>query len=176
MSDANQLHEKLRQRLETRDFAPGEPGNTGLAGSAALGIFRAQCMSRHLDRIARALQKAGKGYYTIGSSGHENMAAVAEAQRDDDMAFLHYRDAAFQLRRAMRIPGSTPLRDMLLSFACSSQDPISGGRHKVLGSRELAYTTTDLHDCKPPAKGRWCGVLHRYGKEWEPRSASTRPR
>jgi 2-oxoisovalerate dehydrogenase E1 component len=137
MSDANQLHEKLRQRLETRDFAPGEPGNTGLAGSAALGIFRAQCMSRHLDRIARALQKAGKGYYTIGSSGHENMAAVAEAQRDDDMAFLHYRDAAFQLRRAMRIPGSTPLRDMLLSFACSSQDPISGGRHKVLGSREL---------------------------------------
>jgi 2-oxoisovalerate dehydrogenase E1 component len=29
------------------------------------------------------------------------------------------------------------MRDMLLSFACSSDDPTSGGRHKVLGSRLL---------------------------------------
>ena len=33
--------------------------------------------------------------------------------------------------------GQTPAWDMLLSFASSSEDPISGGRHKVLGSRAL---------------------------------------
>src|SRR3546814_7334359 len=31
-----------------------------------------------------------------------------------------------------------PNWDMLLSFAASSEDPISGGRHKVIGSRPLA--------------------------------------
>ena len=53
------------------------------------------------------------------------------------MAFLHYRDAAFQIARAGQVPGQTPTWDLLLSFAASSEDPISGGRHKVLGSRRL---------------------------------------
>jgi len=53
------------------------------------------------------------------------------------MAFLHYRDAAFQIARAGQVPGQTPAWDMLLSFASSSEDPISGGRHKVLGSKAL---------------------------------------
>ncbi len=83
------------------------------------------------------MQRAGQGFYTIGSSGHEGMAAVAAALRPTDMAFLHYRDAAFQIARAWQVPGQEPARDMLLSFAASSEDPISGGRHKVLGSRAL---------------------------------------
>ncbi len=83
------------------------------------------------------MQKAGTGFYTIGSSGHEGMAAVAEALRPDDIAFLHYRDAAFQIARAEQVPGQQIAWDMLLSFACSSEDPTSGGRHKVLGSRAL---------------------------------------
>lgn len=83
------------------------------------------------------MQKAGQGYYTIGSSGHEGMAAVAHALRPTDMAFLHYRDAAFQIARAAQVPGETIAFDMLLSFAASSEDPISGGRHKVLGSKAL---------------------------------------
>ncbi len=83
------------------------------------------------------MQAAGQGYYTIGSSGHEGMAAVAAALRPTDMAFLHYRDAAFQIQRAEQVPGQSIAWDMLLSFACSSDDPISGGRHKVLGSKAL---------------------------------------
>jgi 2-oxoisovalerate dehydrogenase E1 component len=53
------------------------------------------------------------------------------------MAFLHYRDAAFQIARAAQLPGQSIVWDMLLSFTASSEDPISGGRHKVLGSRAL---------------------------------------
>ncbi len=53
------------------------------------------------------------------------------------MAFLHYRDAAFQIERARQVPGQSITWDILLSFACSSDDPISGGRHKVLGSKAL---------------------------------------
>jgi 2-oxoisovalerate dehydrogenase E1 component len=86
--------------------------------------------------LFRAHHRLGPGLYTIGS-GHEGMAAVAAALRPTDMAFLHYRDAAFQIARAEQVPGQTIARDMLLSFASSAEDPISGGRHKVLGSRAL---------------------------------------
>ena len=66
------------------------------------------------------------------------MAAVASALRPTDMAFLHYRDGAFQCMRSAQVAGTTPIRDILLSFATSTEDPMSGGRHKVLGSKALA--------------------------------------
>jgi 2-oxoisovalerate dehydrogenase E1 component len=95
------------------------------------GIFDSQIMSRHLDLWAR--RSKGKTFYSIGSSGHEGTAAIAAASRESDMAFLHYRDAAFLIQRKKQIGGLTPLYDMALSFAAAGDDPISGGRHKVLG-------------------------------------------
>jgi 2-oxoisovalerate dehydrogenase E1 component len=83
------------------------------------------------------MQAMGQGYYTIGSSGHEGMAAVAAALRPTDMAFLHYRDGAFQTLRSDQVPGTDAALDMLLSFATAKDDPLSGGRHKVLGSKAL---------------------------------------
>ncbi len=137
MDRADIVHENFLRRVAAHDFPAGRPPAGPLAATDAVAIFRSACLTRALDRTSRAMQKAGQGFYTIGSSGHEGMAAVAAALRPDDMAFLHYRDAAFQLQRATQVPGQTPLWDMLLSFAASSDDPISGGRHKVLGSRAL---------------------------------------
>lgn len=137
MDRAEIVHENLRRRLVARDFPSGRAPQGPLAPTEARAIFHAACLTRALDRQSRAMQRAGQGFYTIGSSGHEGMAAVAAALRPSDMAFLHYRDAAFQLARAGQVPGQTPLWDMLLSFASSAEDPISGGRHKVLGSKAL---------------------------------------
>ncbi|OAN92977.1 dehydrogenase E1 component subunit alpha/beta [Sulfitobacter geojensis] len=137
MDRAQIVHENFLSRVANVDLPLGKPPVTGLSGPAAVALFRSQCLSRALDRTSRAMQKTGQGFYTIGSSGHEGMAAVAAALRPTDMAFLHYRDAAFQLARADQVPGQSALWDMLLSFACSSEDPISGGRHKVLGSKAL---------------------------------------
>lgn len=131
------VHDNFLRRIPARDFPAGKAPTPGLSPEAAVAIYRAQVESRALDLQARAMQKAGQGFYTIGSSGHEGMAAVAAALRVEDMAFLHYRDAAFQIARAGQVPGQTPVWDMLLSFASSSEDPISGGRHKVLGSKAL---------------------------------------
>ena len=137
MDRADIVHEAFRRRVKAGDLPSGAAPSGSLAREQAVGIFRAQVLSRALDRTSRAMQKAGQGFYTIGSSGHEGMAAVAAALRPTDMAFLHYRDAAFQIARAAQVPGETVLWDMLLSFASSSEDPISGGRHKVLGSKAL---------------------------------------
>ncbi|MGW6621311.1 thiamine pyrophosphate-dependent enzyme [Nocardia sp. NPDC055002] len=97
-------------------------------------LFESQAASRHLDLVARRLGAAGQGYYSIGSSGHEGNAAVAAALRVDDPALLHYRSAAFFVQRCRQIPGLDPIRDVLLGVVAAAADPISGGRHKVIGS------------------------------------------
>ncbi|WP_264211686.1 thiamine pyrophosphate-dependent enzyme [Leisingera thetidis] len=137
MDRAQIVHQNFLDRVQAADFPAGAAPAGPLEASEAVGTFRAQVLSRALDLTSRAMQKAGEGFYTIGSSGHEGMAALARALRPADMAFLHYRDAAFQIARADQVPGQRIAWDMLLSFACSSEDPTSGGRHKVLGSRAL---------------------------------------
>lgn len=136
MDRAAIVHDNFHRRLTANDLPDGA-GAGDMDAATLLTLYRAQCLSRQLDRTSRAMQKAGQGYYTIGSSGHEGMAGVAHALRPTDMAFLHYRDAAFQIARAGQVPGQTPAWDILLSFAASADDPISGGRHKVLGSKAL---------------------------------------
>ncbi len=137
MDRAQIVHENFLTRVANRDFPKGAPPQPGLSDTDAVSLYRSQVLSRALDRTSRAMQKAGQGFYTIGSSGHEGMAAVAHALRPSDIAFLHYRDAAFQIARAEQVPGQQIAWDMLLSFACSKEDPTSGGRHKVLGSKAL---------------------------------------
>ena len=131
------VHDSFLRRVAARDFPVGKAPAGPLTAELAVQAFRAGCLTRALDRQSRAMQRAGQGFYTIGSSGHEGLAPVALALRPTDMAFLHYRDAAFQIARAGQVPGENPAWDMLLSFASSTDDPISGGRHKVLGSRRL---------------------------------------
>ena len=141
MDRAHIVHENFLRRVAAQDFPPAlnttSLEESGLTKAGLGEIFTAQILSRQLDRIARKLSKAGQGFYTIGSSGHEGNAAIAWAMRPTDMAFLHYRGAPFQIARSRQLPGQTPLWDLLLSFTASAEDPISGGRHKVLGSKAL---------------------------------------
>ena len=90
-----------------------------------------------MDLRSRLLKDEGKCFYTIGSAGHEGNAVFGKVFHYTNMAFLHYRSGAFFLERSRQIPGTTPLYDMALSFVASSEDPISGGRHKVIGSKKL---------------------------------------
>ncbi len=137
MDRADIVDQAFRERVANKTFPKGAPAAGPLSAPLAQEIFAAQCLSRNLDRRSRKLQSEGNGYYTIGSSGHEGMAAVAAALRPDDMAFLHYRDGAFQTMRSTQVAGVDAAWDMLLSFCTSMEDPISGGRHKVLGSKAL---------------------------------------
>ena len=102
-----------------------------------LDLFFSQLLARHIDLQARILKHEQRGFYTIGSSGHEGNAAVAKAARLDDIALLHYRSAAFMLQRAKQKSGYDEVHNQLLSLCAASKDPISGGRHKVFGSKIL---------------------------------------
>jgi len=119
--------------------APHEPVLEGSACTAEdfLELFDSQLASRHLDLMARVLRVQQKVFYTIGSSGHEGNAMVARLTRHTDPAFLHYRSGGFMAERFRKLPGMDPVMDSALSFAASAKDPISGGRHKVWGSKPL---------------------------------------
>ena len=127
------LDEAFSRRVAAHDFpdSRNNAASQSFAPHVLVDLFDSQIMSRHLDLWAR--RSKGQTFYSIGSSGHEGTAAMAAATRTTDMAFLHYRDAAFLIQRKKQAGGLTPLHDMALSFAASADDPISGGRHKVLG-------------------------------------------
>lgn len=156
---AESVHKRFLARTKAADFPTPISALTlkdsGLTADKLVALFDAQLLSRHLDRVSLKLQARGEGFYTIASSGHEGNAGIAWALRPDDMAFLHYRDAAFQIGRSFQVPGTTPLWDMLLSFSTSKEDPISGGRHKVLGSKSLAIPpqTSTIASHLPKALG-----------------------
>lgn len=169
MDRAAIVHQNFLDRVAAGDLPEGQAPSGPLSPTDAVSLYRAGCLSRALDRQSRVMQKAGQGFYTIGSSGHEGMAAVAAALRPTDMAFLHYRDAAFQIARADQVPGQSIAWDMLLSFACSSEDPTSGGRHKVLGSKALTIPpqTSTIASHLPKAVGAAysLGLARRHAPE-----------
>lgn len=125
------------QQISARQLPDVATDLVGMTPAQLFDLFETQWQSRLLDLRSRLMQAKGQSFYTIGSSGHEANAAIAAALRPTDPAFLHYRSGAFFLQRSKQVPGQTPLHDMLLSFSASADDPISGGRHKVLGSLAL---------------------------------------
>jgi len=118
------------------DAAPIMPGSDCTVRDFA-ELFESQLTSRHLDLMARVLRVQNKVFYTIGSSGHEGNTMVARLTRHTDPAFLHYRSGGFMAERLRKLPGMDPVMDSALSFAASQDDPASGGRHKVWGSKPL---------------------------------------
>ncbi|MFO1054130.1 MAG: thiamine pyrophosphate-dependent enzyme [Planctomycetota bacterium] len=116
--------------------APIVPGST-LSRRTAVRLFESALQSRLQDLEARRMKDEGRSYYTIGSSGHEANVVFGHLLRTTDPALLHYRSGAFMAARARRAHGETSIFDTMLSFAASAEDPISGGRHKVFGSRSL---------------------------------------
>ncbi len=141
LNRAKIIDENFKGRVLAQDFPPAitptSPQEVGLDKSTFLELFDSQIISRHIDLKARQLREQQLGFYTIGSSGHEGNAAIAAVFRKNDMAFLHYRSGAFVVQRAKKEPAIDIIYDQILSLVASSDDPISGGRHKVFGSLPL---------------------------------------
>jgi len=144
-----------------RDDAPVLPGSA-LDAKGFRELFESQLISRHLDLMARVLRVQNKVFYTIGSSGHEGNAMVARLTRHTDPAFLHYRSGGFMAERFRKLPGMDPVMDSALSFAASAEDPASGGRHKVWGSKPLWVLpqTSTIASHLPKALGTAVAIDH----------------
>ncbi len=112
-------------------------GGSDIPAADLLELFDSQMVSRQIDLMARVKRAENKVFYTIGSSGHEGNALLGRLTRHTDPAFLHYRSGAFMAERYRHKADGDFIRDTCLSFSASKEDPASGGRHKVWGSRPL---------------------------------------
>src|SRR5262249_6355299 len=110
---------------------------SGLTGQDLIELFESQIIARHQDLESRKMRARNEGFYTIGSTGHETNAVVCRLTRHTDAAFPHSRSGALLAERARQVPELDFVRDVMLSFASSAEDPISGGRHKVWGSVQM---------------------------------------
>ena len=144
-SGAEQLTQSLQRESRGSEVIDAE---SGLTGEDLVELFESQIVTRHQDIEARAMRARNEGFYTIGSAGHEGNAVLGRLTRHTDPAFLHYRSGAFMAERARAaakagVGGGVNefIKDTMLSFAASREDPIAGGRHKVWGSKRL---------CVPP--------------------------
>ena len=146
MSTTNRAEAVDKRFLEhVRGLVPGAPadpsrvvpGARRLQGAKLLELFESQMVSRHLDLAMRLLRARGQGFYTIGSSGHEGNAAVGDLLRADDPCFLHYRSGGLMVQKGRKDPRVDVVREALLGACAAASDPVSGGRHKVWGSRPL---------------------------------------
>ena len=140
----------------------GSPVRAGAPMSAAdlRESFESQMLSRHIDLLSRTLRTQDLCFYTIGSSGHEGNAVLGRLTRVTDPAFLHYRSGAFMVERARYRPEIDVVYDTLLSLMASSEDPISGGRHKVWGSLPMWVVpqTSTIASHLPKAMGMAVGI------------------
>lgn len=150
------------------EWPASAPSGMVVDANRLLELFDAQAQSRHLDFAIRWLQSQGKAFYTIGSAGHESNAAVAMALRPTDPALLHYRSGGFYAARAAQVAGSTGIDDVLNSATTSTDDPISGGRHKVFGHRALNIVpqTSTIASHLPRAFGLAFALGRRTQDRW----------
>ena len=135
------IDKNFTHRVSSAEFPQSHPSHNfdllDFNKNQLIQIFESQVTSRHIDIKARLLKDKGECFYTIGSAGHEGNAVYGNIFPYTDMAFLHYRSGPFFIERSKQINKTTPIYDLALSFMASSDDPISGGRHKVIGSKEL---------------------------------------
>jgi 2-oxoisovalerate dehydrogenase E1 component len=155
-----------------RDAGEGLPCHV----EALWELLESMLRTRHLDLAAHELRASGHGHYTICSTGHEANAVLGRLTRPSDPAIVHYRSAAFQLERARQVPGSRPIRDIVLSLVASSDEPTSGGRHKVFGGKSLGMipSTSTIASHVPRAMGLAFAIERRArlkGVEPGPRDA-----
>ena len=156
------VQENLRRYL-VEAVAPGHRRDGGqplrdgssLSCRAALLLFEDQVLSRLLDVMSRKLKEENQSFYTIASAGHEQNTILGAQLRLTDPCFLHYRSGGLMMARSRKDPATDPVLDTLLSFTASSDDPISGGRHKVWGSARLQVPpqTSTIASHLPKAMG-----------------------
>jgi 2-oxoisovalerate dehydrogenase E1 component len=151
------IHELVTRFRSVLREAAVEPGAARWEHDAQLGreLFESMLLARHLDVAAHELKAQGHGHYTICSSGHEANVVLGRLTNAGDPALLHYRSAAFQIERARHAPGADPVRAIALSLVASSEEPMSGGRHKLFGSHPLGIVpqTSTIASHLPRAVG-----------------------
>lgn len=148
------LVERFTDRVTSHTAGAPRP-DWDLPAELGRELLESMLLARRLDLCAHELRAKGLGHYTICSTGHEANVVLGRLTGPTDPTIVHYRSAALQLERARQGPGIDAVQDIVLSLVASSEEPISGGRHKVFGSKPLGIipNTSTIASHLPRALG-----------------------
>ena len=123
------------------------------AALPARELLRLMALSREGDRREGILLRQSKGWFQVSGMGHEALAALIYAMREDDYLFPYYRDRAMVLAR-----GVTNYELALAYLA--KRDSSSGGRQMPghYSSRRhniFSVATPTASQCIPAAGAAW---------------------
>src|SRR5262249_16827141 len=130
-----EIMQRFRQGVSRGAYV--DAGAWNLDPKLGQDLLESMLLARHLDLAAHELRAANRGHYTICSTGHESNAILGRLLRISDPSLLHYRSAALMIERSRQRPEHDLVQEITLSLVASAEEPTSGGRHKVFGSRAL---------------------------------------
>lgn len=153
--------EKVLQAGPEGDFAIQPLGPKDFDRETLLRVYRTMLLARRLDDKMLTLLKQGKGFFHIGTSGHEAVQAALGlyAKGGHDYFSLYYRDLTLTLMVGMTS------RETMLAHMAKADDPSSGGRQmsEHFGHRDLNIfsTSSSVGAQYLPAVGFALGIQRR---------------
>lgn len=137
---------KVKELIPTRDEGPEgdlavqKLGPKDFPKETLLHVYKTMLTARRLDEKMLNLLKQGKGFFHIGTSGHEGVQAALGlyAKGGHDWFCLYYRDLTLTLMLGMTA------KDAMLAHLAKADDGSSGGRQmpEHFGNRALNIMTT----------------------------------
>lgn len=152
----HQLPEIIQKNVFRKALVNATP-NTIQNSPEVKKIIDAGMASFLLHVRSRQASYQGQGFYTIGPCGEELLGGIALALQPQDSLALHYRHLATNLVRNMHDEEVSyqQLLDRAYGYTVSKLDPISKGRHCLLGGHQNDFlTTSTLASQVPSALGR----------------------
>uniref|UniRef100_A0A0G4GCD1 Transketolase-like pyrimidine-binding domain-containing protein n=1 Tax=Chromera velia CCMP2878 TaxID=1169474 RepID=A0A0G4GCD1_9ALVE len=148
-------------RGPTGQTSPSVPSSLSSAECRQVVVAGLATFALHVESRIAAL--IGEGFYTIGPCGEELTAVFGSLLKQTDAIALHYRHVSALISRQLSAgrPLAEIIRDRARGYVCSVNDPVTGGRHCAIGSRDNPndfYVTSTLASQAPIAVGRALSV------------------
>ncbi|MCS6776281.1 MAG: thiamine pyrophosphate-dependent enzyme [Chloroherpetonaceae bacterium] len=123
------------------------------AALPARALLSLMALSREGDRREGILLRQSKGWFQVSGMGHEALAALVYALRDDDYLFPYYRD------RAMALARGVTNYELALAYL-AKRDSSSGGRqmpghYSDRARRIFSVATPTASQCLPAVGTAW---------------------
>ncbi len=158
----NASHRKKDTAMTLTLDKPLSPLSARAEGLPARQLLSHMALSREGDRREGILLRQGKGWFQVSGMGHESLAALVYALRDDDYLFPYYRDRAMSLAR-----GITNY-DLALAYLAKDGSSSLGrqmpGHFSSRAHNLFSVATPTASQCLPACGAAWAFQMGKTGQ------------
>ncbi|MEU0880581.1 thiamine pyrophosphate-dependent enzyme [Lentzea sp. NPDC005914] len=121
-----------------------------------IALLERMMLSRECDRRSGLMLRQGEAWFTIGSSGHEALAALGLVLEPQDFVFPHYRDRALVMARGMSVEDVA--RDLMGKAESHSAGRSMTSHFSHRPGNVVSIASPTASQCLPAAGVAWASV------------------